>query len=252
MIEWVTSWAQGIIIAVIIATIIEMILPDGNCKKYIKVVIGVYILFSIISPVITKITGKDFNISEEFNLDKFYAEADSKSIYNELNSNNSNNIMDIYITNLKADITAKLKNKGYEVIDCNIEIKDEETYEISSLNLSLKKINENDNNKNESSNNNINKVEKVEEINEISINIEENNKEDNEKDSTNTSSSTSTSNSTNTSNSENKTNNENNVNSGDNETTKNYNTDLTAYEKNKVKEYLESTYEVNKNNISIE
>ena len=252
MIEWVTSWVQGIIIAVIIATIIEMILPDGNCKKYIKVVIGVYILFSIISPVITKITGKDFNISEEFNLDKFYAEADSKSIYNELNSNNSNNIMDIYITNLKADITAKLKNKGYEVIDCNIEIKDEETYEISSLNLSLKKINENDNNKNESSNNNINKVEKVEEINEISINIEENNKEDNEKDSTNTSSSTSTSNSINNSNSENKTNNENNVNSGDNETTKNYNTDLTAYEKNKVKEYLESTYEINKNNISIE
>ena len=51
---------------------------------------------------------------------------------------------------------------------------------------------------------------------------------------------------------ENKTNNENNVNSGDNETTKNYNTDLTAYEKNKVKEYLESTYEINKNNISIE
>lgn len=252
MIEWVTSWVQGIIIAVIIATIIEMILPDGNCKKYIKVVIGVYILFSIISPVITKITGKDFNISEEFNLDKFYAEADSKSIYNELNSNNSNNIMDIYITNLKADITAKLKNKGYEVIDCNIEIKDEETYEISSLNLSLKKINENDNNKNESSNNNINKVEKVEEINEISINIEENNKEDNEKDSTNTSSSTSTSNSINNSNSENKTNYENNVNSGDNETTKNYNTDLTAYEKNKVKEYLESTYEINKKNISIE
>ena len=234
MIEWVTSWAQGIIIAVIIATIIEMILPDGNCKKYIKVVIGVYILFSIISPAITKITGKDFNISEEFNLDKFYAEADSKSIYNELNSNNSNNVMDIYITNLKSDITAKLKNKGYEVIDCNIEIKDEETYEISSLNLSLKKINENDNNKNESSNNNINKVEKVEEINEISISIEENNKENNEKDSTNTSSSTSTSN------------NENN------ETTKNYNTDLTAYEKNKVKEYLESTYEINKNNISIE
>ena len=36
MIEWVTSWAQGIIIAVIVATIIEMILPDGNCKKYIK------------------------------------------------------------------------------------------------------------------------------------------------------------------------------------------------------------------------
>ena len=31
MIEWITNWAQGIIIAVIIATIIEMILPNGRC-----------------------------------------------------------------------------------------------------------------------------------------------------------------------------------------------------------------------------
>lgn len=225
MIEWITSWAQGIIIAVIIATIIEMIVPDGNCKKYIKVVIGVYILFSIISPVITKITGKGFNISEEFNLDEFYAEADSKSIYNNLNSNNSNNIKDIYITNLKADISSKLKNKGYEVISCEIKIKDEETYEIKSLNLSLKKINENKNSNNSS--NNTKNVEKVQEVNEISIEIgkEENKNEiDSEK---------------------------NNENSEDEENSKDYNTDLTAYEKNKVKEYLESTYEINKKNISI-
>ncbi len=225
MIEWITSWAQGIIIAVIIATIIEMLVPDGNCKKYIKVVIGVYILFSIISPVITKITGKGFNISEEFNLEEFYAEADSKSIYNDLNSNNSNNIKDIYITNLKADISSKLKNKGYEVISCEIQIKDEETYEIKSLNLSLKKINENKDSEN--SNNDIQNVEKVQEVNEISIEIgKEDNK--NEIDSE-----------------------KNNENNESEENSKDYNTDLTAYEKNKVKEYLESTYEINKKDISI-
>lgn len=225
MIEWITSWAQGIIIAVIIATIIEMIVPDGNCKKYIKVVIGVYILFSIISPVISKITGKNFNISEEFNLEKFYEEADSKSIYNDLNSNNSNNIMDIYITNLKSDITAKLKNKGYEVISCDIEIKDEETYEIRSLKLSLKKISENNGNE-EKSGSGSNKVEKVEEVNEINIKIGE---------------------------SDNKTQNSESVNNeANNSGNKDYKSDLTAYEKNQVKEYLEATYEINKKNISID
>lgn len=211
MVEWITSWAQGIIIAVIIATIIEMILPDGNCKKYIKVVIGVYILFSIVSPVITKITGKNFNISEEFNLEKFYSEADSKSIYNDLNSNNSSNIKDIYIANLKTDINSKLKNKGYDVVSCNIEIKDDETYEIKTLNLTLKKVNEETNNNEENS-----IVNKVEEIN--SIKIEIGNNENNNNETTNT---------------------------------KDYNSDLTAYEKNKVKEYLESTYEISKENINI-
>ena len=34
--EWVSGWIQGIIIAVIISTIIEMILPEGNSKKYIN------------------------------------------------------------------------------------------------------------------------------------------------------------------------------------------------------------------------
>ena len=34
--EWMTTWAQGIIVAVIITTIIELILPEGNHKKYIK------------------------------------------------------------------------------------------------------------------------------------------------------------------------------------------------------------------------
>lgn len=225
MIEWITSWAQGIIIAVIIATIIEMIVPDGNCKKYIKVAIGVYILFSIISPVISKITGKNFNISEEFNLEKFYKEADSKSIYNDLNSNNSNNIMDIYITNLKSDLTAKLKNKGYEVISCDIEIKDEETYEIRSLKLSLKKISENNGNE-EKSGSGSNRVEKVEEVNEINIKMGE---------------------------SDNKTQNSESVNNeANNSGNKDYKSDLTAYEKNQVKEYLEATYEINKKNISID
>ena len=134
MVEWISTWAQGIIVAVIIATIIEMILPNGNCKKYIKVVIGIYILFTIVSPIITKVTGNNFNISEELNLDKFYEEADSKSIYNELNENNSDNIRNIYIANLKTDIESKLKNKNYYVVSCEIEIENEETYEISKVN----------------------------------------------------------------------------------------------------------------------
>ena len=69
--NWISDWIQGIIIAVVIGTIIEMILPDGNCKKYVKVVIGVYILFSIISPVITKITGNEFRDSDIFDIDTY-------------------------------------------------------------------------------------------------------------------------------------------------------------------------------------
>lgn len=205
MVEWISTWAQGIIVAVIIATIIEMILPNGNCKKYIKVVIGIYILFTIVSPIITKVTGNNFNISEELNLDKFYEEADSKSIYNELNENNSDNIRNIYIANLKTDIESKLKNKNYYVVLCEIEIENEETYEISKVNLTLEK----DINVQQNTEENNNVVNNIAEVNEINIQISQN--------------------------SENKDNKRN----------------LTMYEKNEVKEYLQETYDIKKENIII-
>ena len=50
MIEFLSKWIEGIAIAVIIASIFEMILPNGNIKKNVKVILGIYIVFSIISP----------------------------------------------------------------------------------------------------------------------------------------------------------------------------------------------------------
>ncbi len=56
MINNISSWAEQLIIAVIIATILEIILPKGNSKKYIKTIIGIYILYTIISPVLNFIS----------------------------------------------------------------------------------------------------------------------------------------------------------------------------------------------------
>ena len=52
MINFISSWAEQIVLAVVIATIIELILPKNKNRKYIQMVIGVYVLFNIISPII--------------------------------------------------------------------------------------------------------------------------------------------------------------------------------------------------------
>ena len=93
---WVSNWIQGIIIAVVISTIVEMILPEGNSKKYIKVVIGVYILFSIVSPVISKVTGNSFQVSDILNIDE-YIEASSSNTYQNLEQSQEQQIKEIYI-----------------------------------------------------------------------------------------------------------------------------------------------------------
>ena len=141
MIEFLSSWAQVIIVAVIIATLIEMILPNSSSKKYVKVVIGMYILFTIVSPIIKKLGGKDINLNT-IDIEK-YEQQISKSdntISRKFEDNNTRSIKDIYVSNLKADISAKLKEKGYEIDTSDIQIKDDENYTIEKITLKLIKM----------------------------------------------------------------------------------------------------------------
>ena len=54
MIDVISNWAGELVVSLIIVTVIEMLLPDNKIKKYVKTVIGVYIIFCIISPFIDK------------------------------------------------------------------------------------------------------------------------------------------------------------------------------------------------------
>lgn len=141
MVAFFSSWAQGIIVAVIVATIVELLLPNGSSKKYVKVVVGIYILFSIISPVVNKFANQDINANEIFNLDKYEEKMgnSNNSILQKIESNNNRTVKDIYVSNLEVDIKAKLKDKGYEVTSMYINAKDDENYTIEKISMTIKK-----------------------------------------------------------------------------------------------------------------
>ncbi len=164
MVSFLSTWAEQIIVAVIIATIIEMILPNGNNKKYIKAVIGVYILFTIISPILAKITNIDL---DNIDYEKYFKEMDThQTISQSLTKNNDKSIEEIYENNIKQDMELKLKEQGYIVqnIDLSIEFKNELNYgKISSVNLLLYKTKESEETSENTKTNTIivNKIEKV-------------------------------------------------------------------------------------------
>lgn len=152
MISWISSWAQGIIISVIIASIIEMILPEGSSKKYIKVVIGVFILFTIVVPVINKFKGNSVNIASMIDFDKYN---DSKEVVStNLEKSNNFNIKQMYETNLKVDIKSKIKSKGFEVQDVDLKISDDGAYKLKCIDITISGeiINEEDEKKQSNSN----------------------------------------------------------------------------------------------------
>ena len=216
MIEWISNWAGGIVVAVIIGTVIEMILPSGNSKKYIKVVIGIYVLFTIVSPVITKFTGETIEVSDILDLDKYVEEAEDVAIQNNIQSNNQ--IMEVYSSGIKEDLKAKIEAKGYMVNSIDIGIANDESYSITDITIDVEKEEKVDGNEmveneeNTGEADSTNKVEPIENVNKVEISIAG--------DSTNSN--------------------------------KNSNEDsLSNSEKKELKEYLSSVYEVNKNNIII-
>lgn len=108
MIIKIRQWCEGIIIAVIISIIIEMIIPEGKNKKYIKVIIGVYIMFVSLSPIL-ELLDYDFNFNKNMN-------------YNTIETSQSinNNIKDIYISGIEENLKNEIEELGYEVENIKI------------------------------------------------------------------------------------------------------------------------------------
>ena len=125
MVEFINSWAQKIIIAVIICTIIEMILPEGKNKKYIRAVLGIYIVFNIISPIINN--GKNIPLNFKFEYNQ------NNTIPTSLAIDTNKYIESVYIEKIKKDIENNLKEKNYNVDNIKIEIETEDESKYGSI-----------------------------------------------------------------------------------------------------------------------
>lgn len=135
MLEWFRSWATGIVIAVIIVTIIEMILPNSTSKKYIKIIIGIFIVYTIISPVIGSFKGEDLN---NYIKVENYIQSNSNALKtNEVSDNAQSSIKKIYAQNLQNDLKTKLKEKGYISNNINISISNDDKYNIERIDIKV-------------------------------------------------------------------------------------------------------------------
>lgn len=160
MIEFLSSWAEQIIVAVIIATIIEMILPNNNNKKYIKIVIGIYLLFVIIHPFIGE------NIEIDF--DKFGENAIKTSSEQTPKINQESmdkRLQELYVKQIKEDVIKKVEEKGFIVLKCDVDVNLDNNSKDKGIEKIVLKVSKN----NETSQSNTTKENK--EVNKVEIKI---------------------------------------------------------------------------------
>ncbi len=163
MIENLSSWAKGITLAVIVVSILEMLLPNNKTKKYIKMVMGVFILFNIISPFINANDLKNLN------------EIDASKYVNENNKNYveqksmDERLEELYIEEIEKDVIKKVEKKGYKVSMCKVDAKitkNEEETGITKIKLKVEKTGEVKQEENSSIENQIvTQVQKIKKVN---------------------------------------------------------------------------------------
>ena len=176
MINFLSSWVKNLALALIIVSILEMILPNNKTKKYVKMIMWLYILFSIISPFIEN--------SNKFNFDDLvyenYIEKVS-SIDTNVNQNSMDNrLSEIYKEQLEKDIIQKIEKKGYEVEKCKVIAQiNENDSEIQNITLKIKaKIATEENNNAENKTELEDKiVTEIQKIQKVEVGISKNNDE---------------------------------------------------------------------------
>mgnify|MGYP002571104865 FL=1 len=177
MIEILSSWAKGLGITIVIVSIFEMLLPNNRTKKYIRMVLGVYVIFNIVSRLIKNKDVFNFN-----NIDlEEYTSVETSSV-NQTSMNER--IKKLYSEELEKDITKKIKEKGYEVKKCKVSVQiadDEEETKINKIKLIVSKTQEEVKNdiKNSAENKIVTEIQKIRKI-DTGVEIKKQEKEKNE------------------------------------------------------------------------
>ena len=153
MINFLSSWVKNLSLALIVVSILEMLLPNNKTKKYIKMVMGLYILFSIIAPFVNNSNVLNFNIEDVYsNYSKEISSTSATSTTGEVNQASMDDRLNkLYKEQLESDITQKVEEKGYDVRKCKVEAHvSESDTGIESITIEIDGKNDNTENSNNS------------------------------------------------------------------------------------------------------
>ena len=138
MMKFFSTWVKTLGLSVVIVSILEMLLPNNKTKKYIRMVMGIYILFTIISPFISNKDKFDIN---NIDFENYISEQTTSMAVNQTTMDKR--IEELYIEQLEKDITKKLEQEGYEVKNCKVDAKisdNEKDTKIEKIKLKLDKV----------------------------------------------------------------------------------------------------------------
>ncbi len=129
--ENIKEFLEQIIFVAITLIFIELILPKGNTKKYIYVILSLFVLLNVISPIVNIIKDADMQNIYDDVLGKL-STAKEEDIENDIavfSEYKKEKIEESMRDELKKDITEKLSNINVELKDIKFSLNDDYSFE---------------------------------------------------------------------------------------------------------------------------
>lgn len=122
LINFISQWVKSVVMIFIVISILEIVIPNSNLKKYVNMFIGFLIIIVVITPIV-KLLDRHYDIEKEI-FRNIVEEIEIQNYDNEkILLVQENQIKELYINKIKADVSQILK----EVTD----------YDISTINISI-------------------------------------------------------------------------------------------------------------------
>lgn len=140
MIDLFKNWISILLCLGIFITIIKLVIPKNNLRKYIYSLIGIVTIIALISPVIDIFKNGEMQDS----LKSVLSNIDNiENLDTDVNTNKYSNIKDeavrnSFIQSIKVDVKSKIEAKNIDVKNVNVFVSD--NYDIEKIEINIEKI----------------------------------------------------------------------------------------------------------------
>ncbi|TJX16282.1 hypothetical protein E9840_00905 [Tissierella creatinini] len=109
--EFITSWLKELVTLFMIISLIDIVMPKGNMKRYVNFIIGILIIFTVISPL-TKVNDISLDIDRE--VEAFSQKDISMENLEEVQNQQ---IVDLYLSSLRKELKDLIEDNSDYVVE---------------------------------------------------------------------------------------------------------------------------------------
>ncbi|WP_161567207.1 stage III sporulation protein AF [Acidilutibacter cellobiosedens] len=147
-ISFLKDWAVNIVILFILISFLEIILPSGNMKRFLDMVIGILVIIAIMNPIIKLLNkNKDIDVDKSLLTSSVETMNISYKENDDLLAAQKEQVITAYKNKLKREIEEIISsNTNYSVSDIKIELQEDEEREdygnIKKIEMDIKEAKE--------------------------------------------------------------------------------------------------------------